>query len=319
MAAQPTWRTGIGIAKEAVAGTGVAPTASIPVEEFDAQRVITQLEDKAWRASAVEDFGQVQGRWHSEIGVPGDLYGDTFGWFLSSILGDVTFTAASPNTHAFSVLNTGTMQPGSKTLTDFYGASQKQYAYAMCVELGIKWNADGKVSYTSKWVSKAETTPAAPTLSYTAVPLQPGWATQTTIRAANPTCLDGEVNLKRPYDVIPTNNSQDPQAIFVGPLTVDGKCTLMMEDETYYTQYTGNNQGILDFLFSQGAGASLTSLQLHMTLAAWTEGKIDRGGNYLKFPLSFKALGNSTDAGASGGSSPIKASLRNAIATAIYQ
>lgn len=318
MAPQPTWRTGIGIAKELTPGTAVAPTMFIPVEEFNVHRVITQLEDKAWRASAVEDFGQSQGRWHSELDIPGDLYGDTFGWFLASILGDVAFAAGTPNTWTFAVLNSGTMQPGSKTLTDAYGSSQKAYAYAMCVELTIRWNADGKVSFTSKWISKAEAAASAPTLSYSTVPLQPGWATQTLIRAANPTCLDGEISLKRAFDVIPTNNSQDPQAIFVGPLEVTGKCTLMLEDETYIAQYTSNSQGIVDFLFSQGAGGTLTSLQLHMTTAAWTDGQLDRGGNYLKWPVNFRGLGNTTDQGASGGFSPIKATLKNAVATGTY-
>jgi hypothetical protein len=46
---------------------------------------------------------------------------------------------------------------------------------------------------------------------------------------------------------------------------------------------------------------------------------ISRGKDYVELPISFKAVANSTDVGASGGYSPIKVTLQNAITSGTYK
>lgn len=323
MVAQPSWKANLGIAKEAVAGTPVAPTAFIPIGPFSPKRVPTLLEDKSWTGSAVDQRGQQLGLWHSELEIPGDVYPDTIGWFLASLFGAVLFTPNSPaagvNTHNFSVLNTGTQQPPTKTLTDFYVANARAYPLSVCTELSFKFTADGKLTYSSKWSSKAEAAAATPVPAYTTVPLLAGWRCVPSILGAAPKVIDAEFNLKRTsVDYVPANNSQDPAEIFVGPLAVDGKVNLVMEDDVYYNHFTANDQGSLSLTFAQGAGATQTSIGMGAALAAFTEGPIDRSGPFVKLPLSFVGLGNVTNAVASAGLSPASVGIVNAVATGVY-
>lgn len=321
MALQPSWKGNLGIAKEAVAGTAVAPTAFIPVNAITPKRVITQLDDNAWRGSAVDQYGQVQGPWHSEIDIPGDVYPDSFGWFLAAIFGDVVTTAigAGVNQHRFAVLNSGTMQPTTKTLTDYYVANARAYANGVCVELTVKFTADGKLTYTSKWISKAEAAVATPVAAYTTTALMPGWRAAPTINGVTPKLLDYELSLKRTYDVVNVaNNSQDPISIFLGPLSAEGKATVIMEDDTYLTNFYNNTQGAIVVAFNRGAGATLESVGLACNLAAIREGNIDRSSSYVKFPFTFRGLGNVTDAGASLGLSNASAVVSNTLAAGTY-
>lgn len=321
MPLQPSWKASLGIAKEAVAGTPVAPTAFIPINAFSPKRVITMLEDKSWRGSAAEDYALVHGKWHTELGIPGDVYPDTFPWFLASILGAVatSVVGSGVNDHLITLLNSGTMQPTTKTLTDFYVANARAYANAVCVELSVKWTADGKLTYDSKWVGKAETTASTPTVSFSTEQFMAAWQATMSILGTTPKLIDGEINMKRSYDVVDvSDNSQDPVAIFLGPLTVDGKATVIMEDDTYYNNFVGNNQGVLTFDFTRGAAATLRRIKATLSLAAFTEGPIDRGSSYVKLPLGFKGLANATDAGASGGLAPIKWNANNTAVAGTY-
>lgn len=320
--AQPTSKLALGIAKEAVRGTGVLPTHFIPVGAIEARRIITQLDDESMRGSAAQDYGQVQGPWRSELSIPGDVYSDTFGWFLSSMLGDLTTTGAgAPFTHAFSLLNSTDQQPMSKTLTDFYVANARQYPYCMCTELTVRYNADGKLSYESTWLGRAEATAAAPTTAYTALEIMPGYKGIVTIAAATPLLLSAEITMSRNGDAINVaNNSQDPNQVFVGPIRVQGRVGLILEDDTYITQYTSGSAQIFDIQFDRGAAAATEQVKFHCTNTKWREGGNPiRDRDYIRAELLFRAFANTTDVGASGGLSPVKATLKNAIAASIYQ
>ncbi len=113
-------------------------------------------------------------------------------------------------------------------------------------------------------------------------------------------------------------STQTPAAIFLGPLTVKGKFQAFIDDDTELTRYLTNTQPSLDFNWTTGSGAALVQLKLHMTSAAYTNAKITRGKDYVAIDAEFEAVANLTDAGASGGYSPIKATLQNAVAAGTY-
>src|ERR1043166_6914561 len=107
----------LGWAKETVQGTAVTPgTAWMPVDSFAPEDKPTWLDDKALVGSMAETRGRIQGPIRVEWAAGGPCYMDMIPWFLINALGDVTDAAGPPATHAISLLNSGTGQPGSLTL-----------------------------------------------------------------------------------------------------------------------------------------------------------------------------------------------------------
>jgi hypothetical protein len=323
----PTFLSVLGIAKEAARAAGVAPTAVAPVAYFPVtslqpQENFTQLPDAAWRGSQVDNYGNIQGVKDATLDFGGPLYADTFGYVLGGLLGDVTVTGSvAPYSHAFSVLNTGNGQPPSFTLTDYDGIDWRQYAGAQFNETQINYTAAGDLNYTAKSTCFGSATTTAPTKSYSAVPLMPAWRGAVTLGGtADTTIISGDVTIKRKVTVEHTlNGAQQPYTIWVGPATVDFKFKCLAEAaQLPYLQFLGGAATTVDLLWTQGAGAAVNSLKLHMSQARYTVGTITRGSDAVEFDITGVGEGNTTDAGASLGYSPIKATIQSAIAAGLY-
>jgi hypothetical protein len=311
----------LGIAKESTLGTPVAATAYIPVDKPTPKDALTLLDDKGLRGSMVEVYNQIAGPKHSTFDFGGDVFPDTIGWMLAGVLGDLTTTGASaPYTHAMAVLNTSDGQPKSYTLTDYYATGTRQYAGAKFSELGFKFNGDSMLTYSAKATAFASNTTTVPTPSFTSIPPIAAWTGAVQINGTPvTTVLDGEVTIKRPVTVIqPVAGSQNPGNLWSGPVSVDGKMTLVMEDDTQLTNYLNVTQPSLDINFAAGTGASAIQVKLHMSNVTYSAADIGRGKDYVEIAVSFAARANSTDVGTSGGYSPIKATIQNAITSGTY-
>jgi hypothetical protein len=312
----------LGIAKEATPGTPVASTNFIPVTQITPKDNLTLLDDKGYRGALVDVYDQIAGVLSGELDFDGDVFPDTIGFPLAGVLGDVTTTGASaPFTHTFAVLNTGSGQPTSYTLNDSYVAGNRQYSGAKFSEVGFKFSADGLLSYSAKATTFGSATAAAPTTSFTAIPPMVGWQGVAQIAGVTQAGLiDGEVTIKRSVTVVNTvDGSQAPAQLWSGPVSVDGKATLVMEDDTALTQYLTTVKPAVDFNFSAGAGATAVQLKLHMTKCSISAADITRGKDYVEIPITFTALANSTDVGTSGGYSPIKVTIQNAVTAGTYK
>ncbi|MFJ9616706.1 phage tail tube protein [Streptomyces noursei] len=311
----------LGIAKEATLGTPVAATAFIPVEKPTPKDVLTLLQDKGLRGSMVEVYNEISGPKHSTFDFGGDVFPDTIGWMLAGTLGDLVTTGASaPYTHAVAVLNTSDGQPKSYTLTDYYATGTRQYAGAKFSELVFKFNGDSMLTYSAKATAFASATTTVPTPSFTAIPPIAAWTGVVQIGGTTvSTVLDGEVTIKRPVTVIqPVAGSQNPANLWSGPVSVDGKLTLVMEDDTQLTNYLNNSQPSLDINFAAGSGTTAIQVKLHMTNVVYSAADIGRGKDYVELAVAFNARANTTDIGTSGGYSPIKATIQNAITSGTY-
>ena len=55
-----------------------------------------------------------------------------------------------------------------------------------------------------------------------------------------------------------------------------------------------------------------------MTKCAFTVAKIERGKDFIELNVTYKAIANTTDVGATSGYSPIKVTLKNAKASGTY-
>lgn len=310
----------LGVAKETTQGTAVAPTNYIPVKPPQPVDKVTYLTDQGLRGSMVTDYGKIAGVTQSEFSYGGPLFPDSFGWCLAGVLGDVTTTGASaPYTHAIAVKNNG--QPKPYTLTHYDGGLQtRAYAGQMFSEVGVKFSAEGFLEYTAKSAGWASVTAANPTSSWTTITPLPAWLCTATIGGSSVLTVEtAEISIKRPVNVIHTaQNTQAPFSVFAGPVAVSGKMSVVMTDESELTRYLTNTQPAVVLDFTQGAAAALVDVKFQMSKCAYTAAQRNLSKDFQQLDITFNAVANTTDVGASGGYSPILATLKNALAASTY-
>lgn len=329
MTVQNTARSYLGIAKETTKGTAVAPTDYIPVSssKMKPMDVIGELlaSDLA-QGSLVKNYAYVQGRSNSTYDFGGPVYADTIGYVIAGVLGSVATTGSSaPYTHVMSLKNASTTgadaQPTAFTLTDFYAANVRAYPGIQFHDFSMKFTADGLLDYDAKgtgWLSSAASTPT-PTFS-TVLPT-PVW--QATVSIAGSTIsnvVDGDINMTRSVTpIFGLANTRDPYQVFLGALETKGKIKFVMENDTELTRYLTNTQPAITLNWSQGTGSTATQIAFTITKGAYTAAAIDRSKDFVEIDVDVNAIGNTTDAGSTGGYSNIKWTLQNAKTSGTYQ
>jgi len=327
MSVQNSVRSYIGIAKEATKGTAVAPTDFIPVmaDSLKPVDIIDPLFDKGLRGSLVENYNYIPGRTRSTFDFGGAVFPDTIGYSIAGVMGSVATTGASaPFTHTVSLKNsqaTGAdAQPISYTLTDFYAAECRKYAGIQFHDFSLKFNADGMLEYDTKATGWASASASTPTPSFSSVLPTPVW--QGTVSIGGSTVsnsVSGNLDLTRPVTPIyGISQTQNPYNVFVGALDVTGKFTFIMEDNTELTRFLTNTQPAIVLNWAYGASAAAVQLQATITKGAYTAAVIDRGADFVQIMVDVNGIGNTTDAGSTGGQAPIKWVLQNAKASGTY-
>jgi hypothetical protein len=239
----------------------------------------------------------------------------------------------TPYIHTMSLLNSGAGQPGSLTFTDYQGptasVSARAYPGACLSELTLKGNPEStSIEYDAKamaWPSAAAA--ATPTSAPSTV--QPMAAWRTVVGIAGPasggtqvkTVGDWEIAIKREVELIFTGqNSQNPYFIQRGKVSVTGKLNFVaVADETPLTYLLSNTQPQLQLIASNGlSGANLLSIQFDVQQAGWNASKIDRSKAAVGYQTDYVSVANTTNAGGSGGFSPLSIVLQNAVAPNSY-
>lgn len=320
--ALPTYRTQLLVAKEATYGTAASGTAMVPVTSITPHDKLTLLKDAGWRGSPVTSYGQAVGPLYAELDFAGDVFADTIGYWLTGVLGDITTSGtAAPYTHNIALLTSGSTQPQSYTLTVEDAVNALQFPGAMVSEVGFKFDGNGKLEYSGKATSLASVVQASPpTVSASTVPIQAAWQGISTIASSTTaTILSGEWNIKRTVAPLKAvDGSQAPFQVWSGECTVEGKLTLVMQADTYRTDYTTGTTVSLDVNFQQGTGSSATQVKLHSSNCTLTDAQKNYGKSYIELDLTFEANANTTDVGTSAGYSPMKATLQNALTSGTY-
>jgi hypothetical protein len=300
----------------------LGPTDYIPLTSIEPEDMYTPLDDKGYRGSVGDVYNLVQGPAHSEFSVAGDVFADTIGYAIGGVLGATDFTGGTPNTHAFSAKNTGDTQPTGFTLYDFDAATTRAYSSSRFSEVAFTFNSEGLLTWSAKATGMASGIVATPTSSFSTVAPLATWIGAVTIGGTSVTTLiSGDLAIKRPVNAIQTlDTTQHPYKIWSSaPVTVDGKLTFVMEDETELLRMINNTQPSLDILFSTGTGASQQVVQFHCTKAAYRTAKINRGQDYVQVDITYSGLATTTDATTTGtGFSPVKVTLKNTKATGTY-
>lgn len=331
----PTQKQFVGFAKETTPGTPVAMTVTMPVDSFDPEDKVTPLIDSALRGSMAEEYNYIAGVKHSEFTGKGPMFMDSAGFLVMNMLGDITTTGASaPFSHAISLLNSGTAQPGTLTITDWQGPPAANFArqFTGCClsELTISGKAESDLVMCEwkglGWASNIAA--AAPTSApTTALPIAVwrslvGIAGPATGGTLDSTLGDWELKITRKLDQIFTaQNSQNPFITQRGSLAATMKLDFAAVgvETNALLMFLNNTQPQIQIIIDNGGtlGAAL-GMTIDVQVGAFDTDKIDRGAEAVAYSGTVKPMANTTNAGASGGYSPVKVTLRNALAAGTY-
>jgi hypothetical protein len=100
---------------------------------------------------------------------------------------------------------------------------------------------------------------------------------------------------------------------------VEGKLNFIAADESPLLYMLNNSQPQLQLYIDNGlSGANKVVFQVDCQIAAFTESEADGTKSAVEYGNSFQALFNTTNAGGSGGYSPIKVSVTNNVPPGTY-
>ena len=312
----------VGIGKEATRGTLAIPTDYLPVKTMQLTDTQNYYEDNGLRGSQVDSYGQILGTSFALYDIAGDVIADTIGYPLAGILGDVVVTGSvAPFSTAIAIKNSTDGQPTSYTITDFDGVQARAVAGAQFSDLSFLLTSEGLFGFTAKAMGYISQPVATPVRSYTPITPIANWQAIATIGGTvSPILLDGSCDIKRAMTATHTlNASPNPYRIYAGKVMVSGKLSFITESgEAQLVNYLTNAQPSLDLNYSQGTGAALTQVKLHMSKCAYTMGIQTRGKDYVQTDVTYKAVANVTDVGASAGYGHIVATIQNAKPSGTY-
>ena len=315
-------------------------TAWIPVTKMDYSDAYVQLLDQGFRGSNVKNYGSQQGMRTGDLSVDGDLFADSFGYLLSSMFGSYDYAATSggnPTTYTFSPKNGTTGQP---TPYLFYvynpggGASAQTagntrvFAKAVISDLSLKFDPGALSNYSATIKSFASGIVSNGTPSFSSfTPVPARVATVSVGGTSTVKCEAAEYSIKREEfgEIATLQGIQDPLAIWSGPLSVTGKATLVMDDDTYLNGYlnpsNANYQTSFKLTANQGTTTAANGVTVQTTKTNYETVKVlSSGKGFVQLEVPFTALANSTDAStAGGGLSPIKVTLSTGTTTGSTQ
>ena len=244
----------------------------------------------------------------------------------------------APFTNAFSLLNSAATpnyaqgQPPTHTITHYQGVTAtsgaRQFPGACCSELDIEFNAETElIKYNSKWVSwpsvAAGVTPVSapsavlPIASWRAALGLAGPASGGTQVKAVPS---GKFSLKRKCEPdFTVQGVQTPYIIQRGELEASFEYEVIAVDEAHFNYMINNTQPQLQFLISNGlGGANQIQLTVDMQQASVKAAKMESSKANIRYKLTGDAIANTTNAGGTGGGSPVKVTVLNASAGNTY-
>lgn len=252
----------------------------------------------------------------------------------SHLSGATVTNTTAPYVSAFAVNNAGQSapvyaqgQPPSHTITHYQGISgstgARQFPGACCQELSISFNAESELlKFDSKWLSYPSVIAGAtPVSAPTSVqPLAPwrgalgfgGPASGGTQVKAVP---NAKITFKRMCEAdFTVQGAQSPYIIQRGPLDVTAEYEIIAADESHYNYMINNTQPQFQFLINNGlSGANLIQIQVDSQQAAMTKADMDDSKANLRYKMAFDTIANSANAGGTGGGSPAKVTVTNAV------
>jgi hypothetical protein len=232
----------------------------------------------------------------------------------------------APFTHVFSLLNSGNGQPPAHTLTHHDGLAgsffARSYPYWCCSGMDFKLTSEQLFTHDTKGSSLIGAFPASgPTNTQSGIVAIPNWEFKVGIGgpATGGTLVNNVEDASIAYTraLKPKFTLQGAQAPFVIArlaLGATGKFTVMAQDESPLLSLLNDTTQQLQLAMTQGAGASQLGCTFDFQTCNYEVVQI-QAPDTLCYDVSFRALANTTNAGASGAKSPGKVTLINAVPT----
>jgi hypothetical protein len=311
----------LGLGIEATRGTLSSNLQWIPISSPQLTPMQKFIRDEALRGSPVNVYDQVAGVRNDEYSAKGYVYADTFPALLKAALGNETVTGSGTYTHTVGVLNnTSGSQPPSVSIQDFDGANAFQMLAAQLADLTITYGADKAAEWTAKFVGNPYTSISAPTATFgTTDRAVPGWNVAVSIAGTSVAYVqEGEIKIDRKAAPIFTAGTQAPRVNFAGPAEVSGRLLCVIESTSEI--FSNASSGYALSRSPQALVTTLTDTSSSHTIAftstscQFQDVKRLRGKDFVEVEVNFTANASTTDA-VSGGYSPIKAVVTNAIST----
>jgi hypothetical protein len=232
--------------------------------------------------------------------------------------------SANSYAHTFAVLNNGTGQGPTHTLTDWTGLTTtvgaRAYPSAVVAQLDLTGDSTGlvmsKVSGASWLSAPSASAPSAP--GGYAPPLA-SWRSTVTLGGTQiPDVGQWAVSFKRQLMIYwGAGNAQTPYVIARGPLTITGGLDYTVpSDESPLTLMTSGAQPALAISVSNGlTGASALSMTITGSQTQAVTAKPIRGETLVGYQDTWVAIDNPTDVGGTGLLGPGTVVIVNSVAT----
>jgi hypothetical protein len=241
----------------------------------------------------------------------------------------VTNTTAN-YTHTFSNLNpnssTGNTSAQPPTYTFLHrnlvataaNKNSDQYTYSRFTDLKLTGNKDGWFTWDGKFTSYLRSFPSTDyTPSFTNVPAFPFWKAAISLAAGQVyNVSEASITLNRELDIVTTaDGSQNPYVIAAGPLSATfGIDYDAVSDETALNYMLNNTQPTLSFVLTNGLSSPNTvSITINAQLTGHKEAPLSAMKTLWGFKTTGELVANTSNAGNSGGYSPLQVVLVNAI------
>lgn len=236
----------------------------------------------------------------------------------------------APFTHTFSLLNSvsgGNGQPQTHTLTHYNGLTgtykAAQYAYWCASSCAFNMDPEKLFTHETKgmsYIQQAAT--AAPTNAFSTVPVYANWqfavgiggpaSGGTLVNDVSALSLDIAREVKGYWTA---SGQQAPYSIGRNALNITGKFTEVAQNANPMAELLNNTQPQLQFKATNGlSGAAILAITFNMQVAQVETVKFDNN-TVIEYESSFKAIANATNAGGSGGQSPMSVVIQNAVPT----
>lgn len=297
---------------------GTAPAGSAfhvhPANTINASNPFDVLPDNGYRGFASRTFAEYQGVGHSETSLESAFYPEESGYFSKLILGTDAVTGAGPFTHTMSLGPTpeslSFIEGGFGSATD--AAYARQYTGNRVTQVSYRFTgSQGLFSQTVNlygkiWTDLAQgaTAMATNTTDVTTGAIE---AWRSLVGIAGPASggtlvadiVEAEVTMKR--EILPRwglNNSQDPTAIYVGPLDVSFSMTIdvnVANHKTWRDYFRNFTPVQIQLIMTKGTKV----FKFNMQNAIIADGfEVDRSSPVnLMYHVTGHALHNSTDVG----------------------
>lgn len=267
----------LGIAKETVRGTPVAPAYFIPFAKMSfMDSVETATESQGLGQIADQDSSYVTFQFGAGS-VDAQLYDSALGYILMSLLGAAPVTSgAGPYTHTFTMSQTNQAQ----SLTLYWQDPDRSYVFPLAIVDSVKLTIapKGMVEWSITFKSRKARDFAAQSAVFTSTGSK--WlhqhsqlrfaATAGTVSAASETVLKGlDLTISRNTINDEVLGTVDPADVLSQQISIEGTLSLNLEDDSYRLLQNAGTYKAMELKLVNGTTSSLQLIFPRVSFTQW--------------------------------------------------